>query len=175
MRPRTELAGTEDVVLPPLARLALRDGAPATLSGTALSGFPRLVFRAVSSTGGETARSLMGETLLDCGRSGEDLRGPLVARPGSGFHCVSFGDGEGAALKLNFFAVIGVARSFAMSNGLNPTPCVCSDGLPVGCAFGIFGAVWPCCRGPEGVCGATAKGCKTTPPGAPACGGYGGC
>lgn len=94
MRPLTELPGTDEVVLPPRTRFirVLLDGA--ILSGTALKGFPRRDLRETSaSTGGEMARSLIGDTLR--GGSGEALRGALVARPGIGFHCVAL-DGEGA-------------------------------------------------------------------------------
>lgn len=145
VRPRTELPGTEDVVLPPLTRLVLRDSA--ILSGTALSGLPRRDLRDVScSTGGDVARSLIGDTLRERGGSGDDLRGPRVARPGKAFHCVSL-DGDGATgANDNFFAVMGVASSFAMSKGLKPvTICVEIGGKPGPCggcpglALGKFG------------------------------------
>jgi hypothetical protein len=162
-------------VLPPraLLALALREGA--MLSGTELSGFPRRALLDIScSGGGEAARSLIGDTLRDCGRSGDILRTPRAARPGSAFHCVSF-EGDGATFpKDNLFAVIGVDSSFAMSNGLKPAPeWVEIDGRPSprdgtpGLAVDTFGGVWPCGRGPVGVCGATANGCSITPPGAP--------
>jgi hypothetical protein len=118
-----ELPGTEDAVLPPRARLVLvlREGA--TLSGTELSGFPRRNLLAVScSRGGDAAFSLIGDTSRDRGRSGDDLRSPRFARPGSAFQCVSF-DGDGAILpNANLLAVRGVASNFAISNGLRPVP-----------------------------------------------------
>lgn len=116
--PRIELSCIDEVTLPPLARLVRLDGA--ILSGTALSGFPRRVLRDVSG-GGDGARSLIGDTLRELGRSGDDLRAFFAARPDKDFHFVSL-DGEGAADSDSLFEAIGVESSFAISNGLNDAP-----------------------------------------------------
>jgi len=185
VRPRTELPSTEEVVLPPLPRLACERLFRVLDSGTegadvAAACLPRrgcLLF-------GEGARSLTGLTLLDCGRTGEDFRA-LATFPGTAFQRVSL-EGDGAGLACNLTAA-GVASSLATSNGLNDAACDCvagemPNGLDMGPGTGTGGPAAggsAKCATPGGslagvgVCGATAKDGSMTPPRGGGCAGAG--